>query len=259
MDTRSGRKRIYVICTNPRSGSTLLCRGLAGTGLAGTPDEFFGSSPETISYWTAKFRISAASDFADKIVEATSTSNGMFGTKLHRTEVRWMRRAMLQSLCSSAVLGGHPSLDALLKAKFCAVDYIWLRRRNKVAQGISHFRAVRTNVWEVLNGDSTNGERVGFDLAAIDHCVKLAEKYEAQWADFFTRWNLRPLLLTYEDLAASYDASLRSVLTFLELDHGALPGLVPSLERLADEVSFEWEERYRREAGRCPATAEASV
>jgi LPS sulfotransferase NodH len=259
MDTKEASKRIYVICTNPRSGSTLLCRGLATTGLAGAPNEFFGSSPETISYWMAKFRISAASDFADKIAEATSTSNGVFGTKLHRTEVRRMRGAMLESLSSNAVLGSHPSLDALLKAKFCAVDYIWLRRRNKVAQGISHFRAVRTDVWEVLKGGRTNVERVGFDLAAIDHCVKLAEKYEAQWADFFTRWNLRPLLLTYEDLATSYDASLRSVLTFLGLDHRSLPRLWPSLERLADEVSLEWEERYRRQAGRYMATAETLV
>ena len=169
-----------------------------------------------------------------------------------------MRRAMLESLPSRATCE-HPALDALLKAKFHAVRYVWLRRRNKVAQGISHFRASRTNVWEVPRGQSTTGKCVGFDLAAIDHCVELAEQYEVQWAEFFTRWNLRPLLLTYEDLAASYDASLRSVLDFLGLDHTALPTLVPWSERLADGLSLEWEKRYRRETARYPAAGKESV
>ncbi|MEL6981932.1 MAG: Stf0 family sulfotransferase, partial [Actinomycetota bacterium] len=31
----------YVICTSPRSGSTLLCTLLASTGVAGNPDSWF--------------------------------------------------------------------------------------------------------------------------------------------------------------------------------------------------------------------------
>src|SRR5215213_3769543 len=31
----------YLICTTPRSGSTLLCELLEGTGVAGRPDEYF--------------------------------------------------------------------------------------------------------------------------------------------------------------------------------------------------------------------------
>jgi LPS sulfotransferase NodH len=37
----------YVICTSPRSGSTLLCKMLTSTGAAGKPDSyFFGTSLE---------------------------------------------------------------------------------------------------------------------------------------------------------------------------------------------------------------------
>ena len=31
----------YVVCATPRSGSTLLCALLAGTGVAGNPEEYF--------------------------------------------------------------------------------------------------------------------------------------------------------------------------------------------------------------------------
>jgi len=31
----------YLICPTPRSGSTLLCEPLEGTGIAGRPDEYF--------------------------------------------------------------------------------------------------------------------------------------------------------------------------------------------------------------------------
>ena len=37
----------YLVCATPRSGSTLLCKTLAETGVAGDPEEFFEAVPET--------------------------------------------------------------------------------------------------------------------------------------------------------------------------------------------------------------------
>ena len=33
--------RTYFVCATPRSGSTLLCKSLAETGVAGRPEEYF--------------------------------------------------------------------------------------------------------------------------------------------------------------------------------------------------------------------------
>lgn len=38
----------YLICANARCGSTLLCRALSDTGLAGHPDEYFMTWPEPL-------------------------------------------------------------------------------------------------------------------------------------------------------------------------------------------------------------------
>ena len=37
----------YLVCATPRSGSTLLCRALTATGVAGRPEEYFEARPAT--------------------------------------------------------------------------------------------------------------------------------------------------------------------------------------------------------------------
>jgi hypothetical protein len=42
-------RRSYLICANQRSGSTLLCEALTGTGIAGRPEEYFlAADPATL-------------------------------------------------------------------------------------------------------------------------------------------------------------------------------------------------------------------
>ena len=241
----------YVICTTPRSGSTLLCQGLKNTGRAGAPAEFFDHPEEGIGwsdYWMRHFAISRKSEFADKIVDATITPNGVFGTKLHWTTYPNMHRALCDSLAPHCVDVQHSSLNELLHAKFSAVRYIWLRRLNKVAQGISHFRAARSGLWEIPKGhlgESGAGDAVEFDFRMIDHCIMLANEHDRQWENHFKRERLMPLQLVYEDFVASYDPTLRKVLDYLDVPHSDLPETEPQLERMADLKSFEMEKKYR--------------
>src|SRR5690349_19289466 len=52
--------RSYLVCATPRSGSTLLCRALSQTGVAGRPEEYFearrktGRPPEPRDYFDAR-------------------------------------------------------------------------------------------------------------------------------------------------------------------------------------------------------------
>jgi LPS sulfotransferase NodH len=232
---------------------------LGATGLAGHPDEFFGVSQATASYWTARFDVSRPSQYFDRIVASTSTSNGIFGTKLHWGEIRTMRRAVIASLPRPALLGPHPDLDTLMKSKFAEVRYVWLRRRNAVAQGISHFIAARSDIWEMATGDSAAETTLEFDFAGIDECVVQAERHNIEWAEFFRRWRIDPLAMSYEDLSADFDGAVRSVLAFVGVDPRGLPTIQPPLKRLAGDLSAEWEQRYRQQAGRPTAVREQRV
>jgi LPS sulfotransferase NodH len=237
---------VYVICTSPRSGSTLLCKGLTNTGRVGAPAEFFDHRVEVAAYWMYRFAICKESEYFDKIVEATSTPNGVFGTKLHWTTYPDMHRSLRDSFPAEV---RHRSMSELLQLKFSEVRYIWLRRRNKVAQGISHFRAACSGRWEIPRGNvsekSGAGDSVEFHFRMIDHCVARANEYDEEWENYFTRHALTPMQLDYEDLIASYDSILRRVLDFLEVPHCDLAEAEPQLERMADAKSLEWEKKYR--------------
>lgn len=236
----------YVICTSPRSGSTLLCKGLASTGHAGTPDEYFDRPAENLGYWMWRFGISDRSEFADQVVEATTTPNGVFGVKLHWTAYPDMHRAFIESLTPRVADAWRRSLDELLHERFDAVRYVWLRRLDKVAQGISHFRADRSRIWEIPRGQrAARDDAVGFDFRAIDHCVSSTLEYERQWESHFLRTGLTPLEVVYEEFVGSYDPTLRKVLDHLGVNHADLPEQEPQLERLADQKSLEWAELYR--------------
>jgi LPS sulfotransferase NodH len=128
------------------------------------------------------------------------------------------------------------------------VRYVWLRRRNKVAQGISHFRAGRSDIWEVPSGGLGRAARLGdlvtFDFERIDHCVERAIAHDQNWGAYFERHALTPTEIAYEDLVDNYDWVIRRVLASIDVPHDDLPRATPQLRRLADAKSEEWENKY---------------
>jgi LPS sulfotransferase NodH len=226
-----------------------LCKGLAGTGRAGEPAEFFDHRFGVTEYWMRRYSISNEAAFASEIIAATTTPNGVFGTKLHWTTLLDMHRALRASWAPRVREPQDRSLDELLRMRFAEVRYIWMRRRNKVAQGISHFRAYRSGVWESPRGQPlgpTDAQAsVEFDPSLIDHCINGAQIYEREWEVYFRRRGIVPMQLFYEDFINAYDENLRRVLAFLDIPHVDLPNAVPQLERLADATSLRWEHRYR--------------
>jgi LPS sulfotransferase NodH len=57
--------------------------------------------------------------------------------------------------------------------------------------------------------------------------------------------------VVYEDLVADYDAAVRQLLDFLEIPgHADIDIPRPAFDRIADEASEAWYQRFRRERGR---------
>jgi LPS sulfotransferase NodH len=72
--------RAYLICTTPRSGSTLLCRYLTATGCAGVPDEYLFE--KTLPRFYGKHGVSDFPSYFRALLENETTPNGVFGLKL---------------------------------------------------------------------------------------------------------------------------------------------------------------------------------
>jgi LPS sulfotransferase NodH len=244
------RRAACIICCAPRTGSSVLAEALAATGYTGRPEEYFDVHQKNRDHWTRTLGIAGPADYLDKVIAAGSTANGVFGLKLHWHQVPALLDAFADSKGLDRKRATRWPLDEWLTSRFATSYYLWLRRRNKVAQGISYYRAVHSDIWRVRPGvaakPASEGPEVQFNFAEVDRHVRLGEEFDRDWLAFFKSRKLKVLVLVYEDFIAEYEKTLRGVWQYLGM--GAQPLTIPPmrLERQADALSLEWEREYRR-------------
>lgn len=241
----------YIICTNPRSGSTLLCGLLAQTGVAGNPDSFFrGPSRQ---WWADHLQVAQAVDLSDPAfcasflaaARAEGKGNGdLFGCRL-------MHESLADLITMASCL--HPDLDddlARIAAVFGRTAFVHLIREDKVDQAISYVRAEQTGTWHVAP-DGRAVEQKGppqvpqYDFARIHQKVVELNAREAAWAIWFKQAGVHSLTVRYSDLAENPKYELQRILTHLDLPATAADRATPGVRKLADALNEEWAARYR--------------
>lgn len=233
----------YWLCTTPRSGSSVLGDALTHTEVAGRPTEYLNRR-----FWPDLFRrfeVTAATDYLDRVVTETATPNGVFGTKV------MLDADMAPTFDALRERLGEPGLkdaEAVTRA-FPNLKFVYLTRRDKVAQAVSYCRAQQSGVWRRYHGDEPEPEGdAAFDYGAVHAQVQALTLREVRWQTFFSELSARPHTVVYEDLVGEPEATVRGILAFLELEPPpgwSLPRL--GMERLADETSKRWAERYLEE------------
>jgi LPS sulfotransferase NodH len=170
-----------------------------------------------------------------------TTPNGVFGAKL-----MWGYLGDFAELLRSIEgMAGRP-LGELLARAFPGLRYVQITRRDKVRQAVSLWKAVQTQAWQRqagADGDAGAGRMPDpvFSFRAINYLMRQLTAHDASWDAFFLGLGYEPLKITYEELAESTDAVVRSVLDHLgivppaDLQIGA-----PRLSVQADEVSEAW-------------------
>jgi LPS sulfotransferase NodH len=241
----------YVVCATPRSGSTLLCALLAGTGVAGRPEEYFerlahsGLPRQPREYFEgvedAELLAHLAPtdpgrpDRADPIpaaLAAGTTANGVFGAKLMWTHL----------LDLAERLGRSPDA-ALLAERLPEPRYVHVTRGDKVAQAVSLWRAVQTRAWRA--GEVSEEGKATYHGGAIAHLVAQLSEQDEAWRAWFAANGIRPLTIAYEALAVDVRATTVAVLDHLGAGDAEIPE--PPLRRQGDDRSTRWVERFRAE------------
>ena len=166
-------KRSYIICTSPRSGSTMLCEMLRATGVAGRPASLFHTP--ALAAWLEAYDL-RASDYGSvretlKAVFAAALAEGTgdtetFGLRLQRGSFDFFMEQI------HTLHPGQPSDLACIEAAFGPTVFIHLSRGDTLGQAISCLRAEQTGLWH-RRADGTELERQdpkrqdGYDRAAI--------------------------------------------------------------------------------------------
>lgn len=245
----------YIICATPRSGTTLLCDLLAQTGVTGRPNSYYRS--QNVPDWANEWGVPAPHApgdpeferaYLDAVKRVGGAGTGMFGLRLMWGTVGELRQRL-------RVIFPDAANDAsLLNEAFGRPRYIYLRRLDQVGQAISRLRAEQGGLWHRA-ADGSDRERSAqsvpetYDADRIASFAREAEADNASWDAWFDAQTIKPLRLTYEELAAAPQATLAIVLKGLGQDPVIAASIQVQTARLADATSRQWSQRFRADAG----------
>jgi trehalose 2-sulfotransferase len=227
-------RRSYIIASSYRCGSTFLCSELWKSGLLGAPTEYINidrgnaaiPSPTEPGRLMVRFGAKTPEDYFVKLLQHRTSRNGIFGMKAHGHHFE-------------AALTWCPSMLKIM----APVTFIYINRRDKVAQAVSMAKAMQTNAW--ISFDQATGKNMRYDAGFIEQCKNELEQQRLNWWRWFDANGVTPFVVTYEDLLADKDSVVRSVVELLEVQNDAPDAIdLPVVEKQADEINAEWAARF---------------
>ena len=243
--------RTILICTHPRSGSTLLGEALYFARGLGCPLEYFhaGFRPSFARRWDAPDlkRLNAA------VRRHRTEPNGTMSVKLFWRDIEDIAREAEPRLADFANIPPadapgdyYSALAAHIGGMFPNPGVVHLWREDRLRQAISAVVAVDTGRWRVIPG---SGEQSSlgvpeFDLDRIERIMSYSDYCHGHFRNLFAAMGVTPHPISYEALTADYAASVGRVLAYLGSD--AEP-LTPRMQRQADVESEALVLRYLRE------------
>jgi LPS sulfotransferase NodH len=233
----------YVICSTHRSGSGLLCRGLASTGMGGVPAEYF--NPNQRVPLTRRWRCDGSVEgYAAALRGRRTDAAGTFGIKLH-----WDQ---LEQLCAErARRGTTTSPVEALRELFPGCVFIHIVRLDLAMQSVSYWRAIRSDVWaERLGATTRPAHRLRYSYRGILHCWQRIADQELAWQRAFMRAGISPVDVVYEDLVGDFRGEVLRVLGVLTGVSGDADVDEPDSRRQADSRSPALAQRFEADRRR---------
>ncbi len=199
-------KVTYAIVTSPRSGSTYFCDLLESTGIAGYPTEHLRLAAQELARYC---------DFdylrlLHNLLQYRTTDNGVFGTKLISHFLFEFKQSRFD-----------------FKQIFSSLDkFIFLTRRDKLAQAVSLILAQKTDIWHIRDvANNINYQAKLKDIDINDDLLKNVEQkldfinhQEARLKKILADNKVEPLILVYEDIVEDAESQINQVLEFLEIE-----------------------------------------
>ena len=198
-------KTSYAILTPPRSGSTFLCDLLLSTEIAGYPSEHLRDAALTLSR-NCNFDYIR---LLHNLMQCQTTDNGVFGTKFISHFLLDFKQTKFD-------------FDQI----FNSIDkYIFLVRRDKIAQAVSIVLAQRTEVWHIRDNlkDLTYQSKlktVDIDealLEDVEQKYEFIKRQEARMHQLLENYQIKSLQVEYEDIVENAELQVERILKYLDI------------------------------------------
>lgn len=243
----------YMICTSPRSGSTLLCKLLSKTGVAGDPNSLFHKP--SLSAWYRAYQLrredfSSEKDALAAVFDAARQKGrgetDVFGLRMQRESFRFFMDQV-------DVL--YPNFESELEgieSAFGSTLFLHLSRADKLDQAISLIKAKQTGLWHRA-ADGTELERQSppqepfYDRDEIANQIKALTAMDEKWIQWFEAQKIEPMRISYDQLSEDPVGTTQSIVVALGLDIQEVKALEVPVAKLADTINEEWAERFLAE------------
>lgn len=240
-------QKSYIIWFTQRSGSSLLCKSLEETQLAGRPGELLVLMGEEKSLCD-KYNVTTYDELKQKLWEIGTSPNGIFGMKnpLHLSRFEKVIQEIKR-------LGNFKTNDPMeiLSDIFPNCVHIYLGRRNKIRQVVSWWRAIHDNVWHLQKGEKHQNEdkfyEEKYDFDALTHLFKESVLMECSVQRFFDKNQIVPHSIFYEDFIKNYQPTIEGIFDFLKIEKNNLKIQPPFYSKTADVKSDLWVNRFAKE------------
>jgi LPS sulfotransferase NodH len=225
----------YAIITTPRSGSTFLCEALKATQVAGFPDEHLRDTTEEL----VKNCHFDCLRYLRILMTHEVTNNGVFGTKF-----------------ISHFLLGHEKFEPNFHKIFDTYisKFIFLVRRDKLAQAVSIFIAKNTQIWHSFQIDKPEEYEKKLsqidvedaDLEKIHTSSKSMLIQEQQMEKLLNKYSIDPLVIEYEDFIKDTRGNIKNVLEYLGVkdEYPSIDTNQFKTKKLSSELSDRIREKY---------------
>jgi LPS sulfotransferase NodH len=251
-------QRSILICSHPRSGSTLLGEAIRFAGGLGCPLEYLhrGFRPTLAERWSAP----DLDTYLAAMFQHRTEPNGVFSIKLfwqdleevahERAPDRFPPPAARQPEAMREP--DYRDLGALLGGILPNPEFIHLERRDRVRQAVSAVVAAQTGLWRSIPGVGRQ-TAVGvpeYDYDRILGMIAFADYGHAHWRAFFAANGIEPYRVTYEELVGEFERVVSGMFAAL----GSASAAPPSrMRRQSDRATEEIVLRFLRDhAARTP-------
>ncbi|WP_442505079.1 Stf0 family sulfotransferase [Novipirellula sp. SH528] len=221
----------YMICSTPRTGSSLLCSLLRSTKCLGVPAEYFefGDRKQKIldklDRRTAEELDCDFEKYIKFIKQRYSSSNGVFGFKIHQHD-------FTKSLQRGLRLDVH----------FPDIRVLYCRRLDIIRQAISWVRAIQTQSWSSHQAPRNSA---AFDGRAVCIAVNSICDSNLRWELFFRVNSVMYKEVVYEHFVDRKNEAVFEIMDFFGVPSsaGIARCIQTTMQRQCDSVTECWYEK----------------
>lgn len=193
--------KCYAMAILPRSGSTWITNLLSKNGL-GNPDEWINA--HSFRDNAPRYSETNLKRFIYRLINEKKQNNGIWSIQL----TYWHINKFLELLPLSHLLGDSPK-------------WLYLRRKDIIAQGISLYRSTASGYWHSYNSKELKQlyDSVPYDSEQILHWTKHILDQEIFFETFFSKSGISPSRYFHEDLTKSPEPILSEIISFLNISN----------------------------------------